>query len=280
MLGYVELAASTALYGAGIVAQSQAARRADRERAAGSGLLARLATDRLYLFGCAGQAGGFAFAFLARAELPLYLVQAGSSCAIGLATVLGTLAFGWRVRPVEVVMLAVMAAGIALLATASTPSLAHDIPTGTGLALLGLPLLAALGAVRAAGARSPLSLAILAGAAFAVVAIGSRSVADEPLTALPLEPLAWLTVLAALLGQGCLAVALARGSATSTVAAMDAVTMVVTSVLGLAVLGDRVAPGREWAVATGLGLVLAAVLVLGAARTAPAPLTTAAREAA
>jgi hypothetical protein len=51
---------------------------------------------------------------------------------------------------------------------------------------------------------------------------------------------------------------------------MDAVTMVLTSVVGIAVLGDRVVPGREWTVAVGLALVASSVLLLGsAARVAP-----------
>lgn len=269
MLGHVELAASTAMYGMGIVAQSVAARRAGRH-GAGLGLLARLATDRLYQLGFAGQVGGFALAFLARAELPLYLVQAGSSCAVGLATAFGVLALGWRVRPVEVAMLGVLAAGLVLLATASAPSVAHDIPAGLGWVLLGLPLLVGLAATRACRTDSVLSLALLAGTAFAVVAISSRSLADEALGDLLPHPLTWLMLLAALLGQACLSVALARGSATSTVAAMDATTTVFTSVVGITALGDRVAPGRQWAVVLGLALVVVGVLVLGSAGRVPA----------
>ncbi len=268
MLGHVELAASTAMYGMGIVAQSVAARRADR-RGVGLGLLARLATDRLYQLGFAGQVGGFALAFLAREELPLYLVQAGSSCAVGLATVFGVLALGWRVRPVEVAMLGVLAAGLVLLATASAPSVAHDVPAGLAWVLLGLPLLVGLVAVRACRTDSVLSLALLAGTAFAVVAISSRSLADEPLHHLPLDPLTWLMLMAAVLGQACMSVALARGSATSTVASMDAASMVLTSVVGIAALGDRVAAGREWSVVLGLALVVLGVLVLGSASRVP-----------
>jgi hypothetical protein len=272
VLGYVELAASTAMYGLGIVAQSVAARRAGRA-GAGLGLLARLARDRLYLIGFAGQVGGFLLAFLARASLPLYLVQAGSSCAVGLATAVGVVAFGWRVRTAEVVMLVVMAAGLVLLATAASPSAARDLPAGAGLVLLALPLLAVPLAAHAGRRDAALSLAALAGVQFAVVAVCGRAVAAEPLLDLLAHPLTWLMVVAALLGQACLSAALARGTATSTVASMDAVTMVLTSVVGIAALGDQVVPGREWAVVLGLALVLCAVLVLGsAARLAPAPL--------
>jgi hypothetical protein len=167
-----------------------------------------------------------------------------------------------------------------LLAIASVPSVAHDVPAGLGWVLLGVPLLLGLAAVRVCRTDSVLSLALLAGTAFAVVAISSRSLADEPLGQLPLNPLSWLMLLAALLGQACLSVALARGSATSMVAAMDATTVVLTSVVGIALLGDRVAPGRQWSVVLGLALVVAGVLVLGSAgRVAPVVAPRPAREA-
>ncbi|MBB5957087.1 drug/metabolite transporter (DMT)-like permease [Saccharothrix tamanrassetensis] len=274
MPGYLALAAATAMYALGIVAQTIAARRA--EPGHGFGLLARLAVDRLYLLGFAGQVGGFVLAFFARAELPLYLVQAGSSCAVGVATVFGVLALGWRVRPVEVAVLVAMALGLLLLAGASAPSVAAEIPVDVGLLVLGGPLLAVFLVSR--GAKGVVPVAVAAGLAYAVVAIASRSLADEPVSQLPYYPLVWLMVLAALVGQAGMAVALQRGSATSTIATMDSVTVVVTSAVGILALGDRIAPGREWWVAAGVALVVLGVLALGyASRLTPAP---AAQEAA
>jgi hypothetical protein len=265
VLGYVELAASASMYGMGIVAQSVAARRIERP-GGGLGLLARLARDRLYVAGFAGQVAGFVLAFLARASLPLYLVQAGSSCAVGLATVFGVVVLGWRVRSAEVAMLVVMAAGLVLLAAAATPSTASAVPTATALVLLALTLLVVPVAALACRRGAVLSLAGLAGVQFAVVAICGRSVADEPVPDLLTHPLTWLMLLAAVLGQATLSTALARGTATATVASMDAVTMVLTSVVGLAVLGDQVVPGREWSAGVGLVLVVGSVLLLGSAR--------------
>ncbi|WP_447007500.1 hypothetical protein ACRAKI_13970 [Saccharothrix isguenensis] len=262
MTGYLELAASAVLYALGIVAQSVASRRAD-EGVGGLGLLARLARDRLYLLGFAGQVGGFALAFLARAELPLYLVQAGSSCAVGLATLFGITVLGWRVRTVEVVVLVVMATGLVLLVAAATPSTAHDVPQGLGIVLFGLPIVALVLVQRRVKGVVPLATA--AGLTFAVVAMTSRTLADEPFLTLPLYPLAWLMIVAALVGQSYLALSLRRGSATSTVATMDATTVVVTSVIGIAALGDRITPGREWWVVLGVGLVVSGVLLLGSA---------------
>ncbi|PWW67088.1 hypothetical protein [Actinokineospora spheciospongiae] len=275
MLGHVELAASTAMYGVGIVAQRAAARRAvDSAPAVGSagvGLFARLVRDRLYLVGFAAQVGGFLLAFLARASLPLYLVQAGASCAVGLAVVVGFLALGWRVRVVEVVVLLVMAFGLVLLAASAAPSPARPLPPGADLFLLAAVAAIAVLAVLACRSAAVTSLVVLAGAAFAVVAVSGRSLAAGPLAQLPLRPLAWVMVAAALVGQACLSVGLSRSSSTAAVAPMDAVTVVLTSAVGLAVLGDRVVPGRQWWVVAGLLSVLLGVVVLGLVSRAVAP---------
>jgi len=273
MSGYPELVISTTLYGLGIVAQTVAAQRADRRPGTGLGLLARLAKDRLYLLGFAGQVGGFGFAFLARAQLPLYLVQAGSSCAVGLATAFGLLVLKWRVRPVEIAVLLMMATGLILLVAASESSVAKDIPTVPGLVLLGLPLLVIVSSSRAGRGANSVVISVLAGTAFAVVAIIGRSVADDSLPGILLNPLTWLMIVAALVGQSCLAVALQRGTATSSVAAMDATTVVLTSVIGIGMLGDRITPGWEWAVGFGMTLVVAGVLALGSPDRATAGVT-------
>ncbi|USX56134.1 hypothetical protein [Lentzea sp. HUAS12] len=266
MSGHLALAVSTVLYGLGIVAQTVAARRADERPGAGVGLLARLASDRLYLLGFTGQVGGFLFAFLAREELPLYLVQAGSSSAVGLATVIGVLLLGWRIRHVEIAVLAVMACGLLLLTGAAAPSEARELPLVPALAVLGVLTLAVLPLARVFKTLTP----VLAGVAFAVVAVAARNVSGKPLLDLVLHPLTWVMVIAAFVGQACLATALQRGSATSAVASMDATSVVLGAAAGLAVMGDRITPGREWWVALGILLVVSGVLVLGSAARRPA----------
>ncbi|MFJ8959087.1 hypothetical protein ACIRG5_06820 [Lentzea sp. NPDC102401] len=259
MSGHLALAVSTVLYGLGIVAQTVAARRAGVRPGTGVGLLARLAADQVYLLGFTGQVGGFLFAFLAREDLPLYLVQAGSSCAVGLATVIGVLLLGWRIRRVEIAVLVVMACGLLLLTGAAAPSTARELPLVPALVVLGLLTLAVLPLARTFKAVTP----VLAGIAFAVVAVAARTVAGKPVLDLVLHPLTWLMVIAAFVGQACLATALQRGSATSAVASMDATTVVIGSVAGLALMGDQIAAGREWWVVLGVLLVVSGVLVLG-----------------
>lgn len=266
-MGYLVLVLAAISYAVGIVAQTVAAHRAERRDRLDPGLLARLAGDRIYLFGFAAQIGGFVLAFLARAELPLYLVQAGLSSAVGLAAVLGVVLLGWRILAGELGTLAVLTLGLILLLGAAQPSAAHDVPPWVGLGLLGL-----LGAVtglavfaaRLPGPPGSVALGGLAGVAFAVLAIASRPLASGPLLELPWQPLAWLMVAAAVLSQWLLAAALQRGSTTATMASMNATAIVLASVAGLLVLGDQIAADRGAWVAAGLTLVVGGVVAMAA----------------
>jgi hypothetical protein len=257
------LVASAVLYAVGIVAQSVAARRAESRPGAGVNLLARLVTDPLYLVGFAGQAGGFAFAFFARSTLPLYLVQAASAAAIGLATAFGVLVLGWRIRTAEALTLVMLASGLIVLAASAAPSVADDLGPGGLVVLTAVVAATGLAMIPAGRAGTFLAPAALSGVAFAVVAVASRSLAHLDLVALPANPLTWLMLAAAVLGQASMAVALQRGPAAAVVATADATTIVLSSVTGITVLGDEVVDGsRPW-VALGLTVVVAGVLLLG-----------------
>lgn len=272
-MGYLLVVLSAVSYAGGIVAQTVAARRTELRVGLDVGLVGRLAGDRIYLLGFSLQVLGFALAFLARADLPLYLVQAGSTSAVGLAAVLGAVLLGWRVRSGEMVALVVLAGGLLLLVGAAQPSVAADLPLWVGLGLLGL-LAAVVGlavfAARIPGPRGAVALGVLAGIAFAVLAIASRPLASGPLLELPLEPLAWLMVAAAVVGQSLLAAALQRGSPTATMASMDATGVLLASIAGLLVLGDKIIPGRDSWVAAGLALVVAGVVAMAFVSRAPA----------
>ena len=177
MLGYWELVASAVLYAAGIVAQSTAARRAEHRPGADLGLIARLAADRLYLAGFTAQVGGFVLAFLARGSLPLYLVQAGSASAIGLATLFGVLVLGWRVTSVEIGVLVLLAVGMVLLGGAATSSTARGLTPTMVASLVGVLVLTGLLGVRSGRPNALVSAAVPAGIAFAVVAVAGRALA-------------------------------------------------------------------------------------------------------
>lgn len=267
MLGaYVLLALSALASAVGLVAQSVAAGRSSRRGTLDLGLLARLAGDTVYRVGFAAQCAGFVLAFLARGTLPLYVVQAGSAAAVGIAALLGVTLLHWRLRGLDVAALLVMATGLVLLASAAQPSVAAEPPAALAPVLCGVLVVIGLLAVPAArrvGRAGGIPLGALAGSAFAVVALAARPVAAHPLIDLWREPLAWLVVVAALVGQALLAQALQRGAPTPTAATMDAATTVLGSAAGLAVLGDQIADGRGAWVAGGLACVVLAVIAMG-----------------
>jgi hypothetical protein len=264
-MSYLALILSALSYAIGIVAQTVAARRATMRDGLDVGLLARLASDRIYLLGFAAQVAGFVLAFLARATLPLYLVQAASSSAVGIAAAIGAVLLGWRVRVAELSALIVMVFGLLALVGAAQSSVADPLPLGIGFALLAVvvgSLVAAIPVSRMQGPRSGVLLGMLAGVDFAVLAIVSRPLAAGPLTELPLNPLTWIVIGAAVVGQGLLAAALQRGSSTAAMASMDATSVVLAAVVGLTVLGDHmVAGGLVW-VLVGLSLVVGGVLAM------------------
>lgn len=264
-MGYLLLIGSALGYAVGIVAQTVGARRTEQRDRIDPGLLVRLARDPIYLVGFTGQVIGFGLAFLARANLPLYLVQAGAMSAVAIAAVLGAVLLGWTIRLVEIGALVVVAAGLLLLVEAAVPSPAKDLPVSAGWALVGLLVLVAVAAVplaRVPGSRGAIALGGLAGVAFAILAVASRPLASGPLLELPLQPLFWLMVVSALVGQALLAAALQRGSTTATMASMDSVSVLLASVVGLLLLGDQILAGREPWVIGGLALVLCGVIVM------------------
>ncbi|KUI39842.1 hypothetical protein AU194_24005 [Mycobacterium sp. GA-2829] len=272
MFAYVLLVLSTVSYAAGLILQSSAARRVCDSNAV-SGLVTRLLSDPRYAAGFAAQVAGFLFAFYARGTLPVYLVQAAACAAVGVAAVLGATLFGWPVTRREMAVLATLTVALALLAGAAEPSRITSVPPVTGWVLSVLLLACVALAPTAWRMRGAVPLAGLAGAAFAVLAVASRPLPSLEWTALPLSPLTWLTLAAAGVGQFLLAAALQRGSTTAAGSAMDAVTMVVASVAGIALVGDQIAPGRaSW---FGAGLVLIVGGVLAMARVGTVVTTTA-----
>jgi hypothetical protein len=262
MFGYLALICSSVAYALGLVAQSVGVRRTHRSDTVDLTLLARLATDRIYLVGFAAQIAGFVLAFFARATLPLYLVQAGPCASVGLAAVIGAVALGWRVTASEVVVLLMVTVALVLLAGAAEPSRVHNVPTTTAWILTAALVLCVVLAIPAWAARGGVPLACLAGAAFAVLAVASRPIASAPIASLLTNPLTWLTIASAVVGQAMLAAALQRSSTISAGASMDAITMVVASVAGIVMLGDQTADGRAWWVVLGLAMITAGVLAM------------------
>ncbi|WP_433134656.1 hypothetical protein ACQPWW_29530 [Micromonospora sp. CA-240977] len=253
-------------YGFANLLQSVAAARTTVHHTFDPGLLLRLAGHRTYLIGLGCQIGGFVLAFLARRDLPLFLVQASVAAGLGVTAILGVLVLKWRLPVAEVVLLALLFAGITALVLSARPAPSKQLGAAGSIALLvALGVIAALGvfAVRLCGAPGSVALGSLAGLAFSSAAVAARPLASAPSAeAFFSHPLFYLLIAHSIVGQLLLGLAMQRGSTTAAVAAMDAAGAVPAAIVGLLLLNDKIWPGREWLAAAGFLVTLAAVIGL------------------
>ncbi|MEU7651425.1 hypothetical protein AB0C42_23085 [Micromonospora taraxaci] len=253
-------------YGFANLLQSVAAARTTVHHTFDPGLLLRLAGHRTYLVGLGCQIAGFVFAFLARRDLPLFLVQASVAAGLGVTAILGVLVLKWRLPAAEVVLLALLFAGITALVLSARPAPSRQLGTAGSIALLvALGVIAVLGvfAVRLHGAPGSVALGSLAGLAFSSAAVAARPLASaSSAEAFLTDPLFYLLIVHSIVGQLLLGLAMQRGSTTAAVAAMDAAGAVPAAIVGLLLLNDKIWPGREWLAAAGFLVTLTAVIGL------------------
>ncbi|AGL20740.1 hypothetical protein [Actinoplanes sp. N902-109] len=255
-----------AAYGVANLLQSMAAARTSVHHTFDPQLLVRLAGHRAYLLGIGCQALGFVLAFLARRDLPLFLVQASVAAGLGVTALLGVLVLKWSLPVAEVALLGLLLAGITALVVSAQPAHSRQLGAAAvaGLAVaLGLIALLGFFAVRLHGALGSVALGSLAGVAFSAAAIAARPLAGEhSVSAVCANPLLYLLIAHSIVGQLLLGLAMQRGSTTAAVAAMDAAGAVPAAIVGLLLLGDRIHPGKEWLAALGFVVTLAAVVAL------------------
>jgi drug/metabolite transporter (DMT)-like permease len=262
--GWLFLTAMIVAYGAANLLQSVAVSRTHQEKKFHPSLLLRLCGQRIYLIGVGCQMLGFVLAFLARRDLPLFLVQASVAAGLGVTAVLGVLVLKWRLPTAELALLGLLCLGIAGLVIAARPAPSRPVGSGTVIGIaVALVVIAVLGrlAARLHGAPGSVALGSLAGLCFGAAAVASRPLAsvhswERFITA----PLLYLLIAHSVLGQLLLGLAMQRGSTTAAVAAMDAAAAVPAALIGLFLLGDEIWPGREWLAALGFLATLAAVL--------------------
>lgn len=263
--GWWFLAAMVVAYGVANLLQSVGAGRVATHRTLHPGLFVRLAGQWVYLVGVGLQFAGFLLAFLARRELPLFLVQACAAAGLGVTAVLGVLLLRWRLPLAEVVLLVLMAAGVVAQVLAAEPAESHRIGlAGTIVLTVALVAIAALAfpAARLHGAPGSVVLGSLAGMAFAAGAIASRPLASATAHQIATSPLLYLLIAHSVLAQLLLALALQRGSTTAAVAAMDGLSAVPAALVGVLWLGDEIRAGMSWLAAAGFILTILSVLGL------------------
>ncbi|MEU7902877.1 hypothetical protein [Actinoplanes sp. NPDC049118] len=264
--GWFFLAAMILAYGVANLLQSVAAARTTVHHTFDPQLLVRLACHRTYLLGLLCQVLGFVLAFLARRDLPLFLVQASVAAGLGVTALLGVLLLKWTLPVAEVALLALLLVGITALVLSAQPAPSRPLGTagmiGLAVTLLAIAVLGFF-AVRLHGVVGSVVLGSLAGIAFSAAAIAARPLAAETtLGGFCTQPLLYLLIAHSIVGQLLLGLAMQRGSTTAAVAAMDAAGAVPAAIVGLLWLGDQIHPGREWMAAVGFVVTLGSVIAM------------------
>jgi hypothetical protein len=265
--GWFFLAAAVGTYGVANFLQAMAVARVDVHDSLHPSLLLRLATHNIYLVGLVCQFLGFLFAFLARRDLPLFLVQSAVAAGLGVTAVLGVLLLKWRHPPAEIVLLLLLCAGLTGLIIAAEKSPSKELGPAEVIALAAaVAVIGVLGrlAAKLQGAPGSVALGALAGLSFGAVAVASRPLAGNVDSAVAFftDPLLYILLAHSVVGQLLLGLAMQRGSTTAAVASMDAASAIPAAAIGLFVLGDKITQGLEWLAGIGFVATLGAVIGL------------------
>jgi len=265
-LALVGVLAAAVSSGAATVLQARAAQREPARTGLDATLLVRLLRRPEYVLALALVAAGFALSFFALRTLPLFVVQAGRASSLAVTALLAMLLLRARLSRLETGAVVAVVAGVVLLGAAAGAARSDAVPPGTRVGLLvGLLAVAAAGAaatrIRRA-ARGGLVLGTLAGVSFAVLALGARILRGFAPATLLADPAAWAIGAGGVLGLLLAAMALQRTSVVGATAPMVATETVLGAALGMALCGDRPAPGGALAAGLGFALVLAGALSL------------------
>ena len=262
-----------------------------RHKGAGAAALAR---SPWYLLALVGDGAAWLLSLAALKRLPLFAVQSILAGSLALTVVLARFVLGSRLRPVDAVAVTVMVCSLAAVGGAGHEqrATALGLPGTVGLAVvvgvLTFAYLAAGVVERRPGGRSlpGWAYAVVAGLAFSGAAVAARALhADRPgappgsgphgppgangppghgpsLLELLTDPLAWLVLVAGVLGIRAYAAAMHHGGVGRAAAMLWGVEVVASALAGLLLLGDRVRDGWEPAAFLGVLGVLAAAVVL------------------
>ncbi|MFI2753057.1 hypothetical protein ACGIF2_06445 [Cellulomonas sp. P22] len=260
------VAAAALCSGTATVLQAVAVRRLPVGQGLEVGLVVRLARSPRYLMALVLVAAGFALSFVALRTLPLFLVQAGRASSLAVTAVVSVWVLGARLRRVEVAAVGTVVAGLVVLALSVGPQPAVVDAGATRQVLVGGLVVVVVGAALAVRLRRPARaggvLAVLAGMAFALLAVGARTLPGFAPAALVGDPVAWVMAGAGACGLVLGALALQRAPVVAVTALMVGVETCLGALLGMVLAGDRPASGGAPATAVAFSLVLVGALAV------------------
>ncbi|MEU4031960.1 hypothetical protein [Streptomyces anulatus] len=259
--------ASACCFGTASVIQAIAARTV--KAGSGSGvdpvLLWRALRQWRYAAGLALDALGFILQIAALRSLPLYAVGASLAASLAVTALVAAWLLDARLNVAERAAVAMVCAGLAMIALASGPQGQHSGPTALAWSLLGIVLVVLLGGALAGRLTDPpraLLLGLGAGAGFGVVEVAVRLIDSGAGFRVFGNPALYALLLGGAAGFLLLTSALQRGSVTVATAGMVLAEAAGPAVVGILWLGDRPRDGLQWLAAVGFVAAVSGALAL------------------
>lgn len=261
--------AATVAYGFATVLQAAAVRADGRTDELDARLVRRLLHSAMYMTGLALDAVGFLLSFAALHTLPLFTVQAIVASSLAVTALLAAAILNMPPSTREWVALVGVTAGLTMLALAArtqAPSRVSGLDRGMLVLSVGVVGTLAYAAARrrqGPSRRDSIALGLLAGLMYGAAGIAAR-ILRTPATPLALfkDPALYAMALAGLLGLLLYAMALQRGSVTGATSMVVVAETLVPAAVGIALLGDRPAPGRTLLAALGFAVSVAGAIAL------------------
>jgi drug/metabolite transporter (DMT)-like permease len=262
ILGYVCAVLAALASGSGSILESLGIRRASAYGGRSIDLV-NLRRQPIYFVGVAVDMVGFLLAATALRELPLFLVQSLLAFSVGVTATIAAF-LGTRLAAQGWVALGIGAAGLVLLGVSADPNPATPLPPQWRWFLLSMavPIGAiAVYATRRGGRLAALLLAFGAGLGYCLVGVSARTlVPPDPAWMLILEPSAWAILINGITAAVLFAMALQRSGATANTAILFTTNTVLSSLIGVLYLDDRVRPGFTAAAAVGFVCAIAGAI--------------------
>jgi drug/metabolite transporter (DMT)-like permease len=207
---------------------------------------------------------GFGLHLVAVRLLPLFLAQTGIAMSLVVSAAMAIVRFSERLTRWEWGAVGAVVTGLVLL-SASAGRIGNEGDAWLPAALLGGVVVLALLAWPASRTHSTVSTAVLgtlAGLAYAVVGISGRLLPGWTFGLLAESPATYVLLLSGLLAFFLYTLALQRGAVTVATAPLIVAQTVTPSLVGLALLGDRIRPGWSAVAALAFTLTVASATAL------------------
>ncbi len=257
--------AAAVCFGFGSVLQAIGARNTAASSGVDVRLLARVLGQWQFLLGLGLDLVGFLAELAALRSLPLYLVQAVLAASLAVTALVACWLMHTRLRPAEWAAVAAVCVGLGMLGASSGPEHPPTVGTafhvGVVVAAVALGLLG-LGAGRLTGSARAVTLGLVSGFEFGVVAVGARVLTGFSPAVLLTDPALYGMLAAGVAAFLFLTSGLQQGAVTTTTAGMVLGETVAPALVGMLLLGDRTRHGLAGLAIAGFVVAVAGALLL------------------